>query len=158
MATTAKLDVTVQTSGVLVSISNDKRARLMYYLNCICKLLAVDDNVVLKVYSDYPRYYLMESLAAKKGLVALLLVLFPENLDDKCIFLDEELDTVNKFIDVTCVQSARFKISNNIVLAGKATRVKKLMLYKMDWMHKYFIEPFIELLNEINRLDQAAIQ
>ena len=71
-----------------VTVPNDNKAKLMYYLNCTCSVLQLDDPRINRL-TQYNNYRLGGD--ETDALVALCYLLSPDVLLDKCIFHSEEM-------------------------------------------------------------------
>ena len=71
-----------------VTVPNNNKAKLMYYLNCICSVLQLDDPSINRL-TRYNNYGLNGD--ETDALMALCYLLSPDVLLDKCIFHSEEM-------------------------------------------------------------------
>lgn len=125
-----------------VTIPNSPVARLMYYFECVCTLLQMNT-------SDSPNIHRLKqynlhgflTAAQKKELVVLCLILSPDNLLNKCIFVDENLrGSLNEFYEVSAVQN-QLLVARSIIVNGQRKRVNKIMICRFAWLQKNFIQP-----------------
>ena len=71
-----------------VTVLENNRAKLMFYLNCICIILKLDDLEIIHL-TQYNNYRLSDEQT--DALIALCYLLSPDVLLDKCIFHSEEM-------------------------------------------------------------------
>ena len=81
-------------------VRTNNKARLMYYLDTVCSLLALDEDPELERLRRYQEYSLSEYQIHR--LLALCYLFKPSVLLDKCIFHSEALceKESNKFFDI----------------------------------------------------------
>ena len=139
--------VSLEKTGQSCTVPNDYRARLMYYLSCIGSLLDMRNNETQRKYQDYQNYSRIQSLSDKKTLLYLCAVFSPDELDDQCIFHSEKIDSDNEFFEIKQVENT-FGVSDSVLIGGQRTRVAKVMVYKMSWMRRNFLEPIMALRRE----------
>ena len=56
MALVGRTQIGIRATGAVVTVPNNNKAKLMYYLNCVCTVLDLDDNADinrLRRYRDY---------------------------------------------------------------------------------------------------------
>ena len=148
--------VSLRTPGTAVTIANDKRARLMYYLDSMSIVLDLDANATQRRFRDFRNYSSIQTIEEKKALFYLCHILRPEVLNDKCIFNSEDIDADNKFIEITN-QTSTFAANENVSIAGQQTRVTNIMLYKMSWIQRNFVDPMQELAAELESLQRPQV-
>lgn len=82
------------------TIADHPVAKLMYYLDSVCKLLPIDEERKLSRLRNYGNYYLLDEddLVA---LIALCVLFDPKELIDKCIFVAPQLlgNSENEFLE-----------------------------------------------------------
>ena len=149
--------LSLRSSGTAVTIANDKRARLMYYLDSMAIVLDLEANATQRRFRDFRNYSSIQTLEEKKALFTLCYMLRPEVLNDKCIFHSEEIDNENKFVEITN-QTNTFAATENVLIAGQRTRVTNIMLYKMSWIRRNYVEPMQQLAAELESLQRPQVQ
>jgi hypothetical protein len=139
----------IRSIGNSVTVPNDPRARLMYYLNCICFVLEIDDDSNIQRLRDFNSYYSISTVGEKRALIYCCGLLSPDILEGKCIFNQEGLpDSSNKFLELSKVQTS-LAVTSNILIGGQIRRVTKIMLYEMQWLRAYYLNPLRDLIQEI---------
>lgn len=128
-----------------VEVPNDSRARLMYYLNCMCTVLQLDDDPGINRLCQFRNYFI--SRAERDFLIQLCILLKPDILLNKCIFQNDQLcgDMGNKFYNLEQVRDSLL-FAGNIMIGGRNRRVAKIMTFKMSWLNKYWTQPMQALL------------
>ncbi|CAC5371025.1 unnamed protein product [Mytilus coruscus] len=142
-----------------VIVPNNPTAKLMYYLNCMCKVLNLDQTEYdITRLTDFRRYVCIsdEDLAS---MIILCSYLDPGTLTDVCIFQDEVAcgNNVNKFCDVN-TRLKTIAAAQSVMVGNVKVKVKKIMFYKMTWIETYYVEPlahFIALYDRPSRRQQS---
>lgn len=78
------IELGLKETGVRVTIPNHPKAKLMYYLDCMCNVLELDENVTIQHLRRYNDYNL--SRGETDRLLVLCLLLSLDVLLNKCIF------------------------------------------------------------------------
>ena len=145
MAFVGRVNYNLKDTSSKANVPNNPTARLMYYLNCLCSVLKLDDDQDINRLRRYENYFL--SRGDRDLLIQLCILLKPDVLLNKCIFQDDRLcgDMLNKFYDLEQVRDSLF-IAGNIMIGGQNRRVTKIMAFKMSWLNYYWTQPMKELL------------
>lgn len=152
----------VERIGSSVSVPNNHKAKLMYYLNSIASILDLDNSDAgnLRRLRDYENYYRLTADETNQ-LILLCALLSPDILIGKCIFHDEEMcgGSSNAFYKIKAVQT-RVMVSSSIMIAGHNRSVNEVMFFTMSWLEKNYLEPIKyfarEKEEEENREARAA--
>ena len=154
-----RTEVGVGRIGGTVAVPDDPRARLMFYLKCMCDVLDLDEPNLNRLV-DYQNYHCLTT-AEIDALIKLCFLISPDELNGKCIFEDEDNEVcgekLNQFVAVSAVQS-RVLATENILIGNQQTHVKKVMFYRHAWIVRYYVEPMVQLkltLDVVN-LEAAA--
>lgn len=133
-AIVGRTELGIREFGNTVTVPADPKARLMYYLNCICTVLDLSDQQNLSRLRDFNKYYLL-SEAETDALIALTFLLSPDELSNKVIFEDDDMcgNTKNTFFEVSAVRS-NLLVSDSIIIGGQQRHVNKIMAYKRQWL------------------------
>lgn len=153
----ARREVGVRDVGSAVHVPNDVKAKLMFYLNCICTLINMDDrDEDMNRLTDYQRFYLLTESEIDQ-LTVMCLLLSPDILTGKCIFHNEEMcgDSLNKFFELASVDH-QLLVTNNILIGGSQTRVKRIMCFKMEWIVDNYMVPILVLKRRLDLKMQLA--
>lgn len=104
-----RVNFNVRNITVDVTVPNTPVARLMYYLNCLCSLLQLDtsDSPNIHRLTQYSLHWALTP-AQKRELAVLCLILSPDELLNKCIFIDNNLKRLNEFYEISAVQDQLF--------------------------------------------------
>ncbi|XP_046857911.1 uncharacterized protein LOC124451345 [Xenia sp. Carnegie-2017] len=137
----------VQLKGDTVSVPDDPKAKLMYYLNCISTVLELDD--MPSELTDFAYYYRLTEVQTDV-LLELCLLLKPDLLNDKCIFERSDLPNgaYNKFLELSSIKTTMVATSN-VMMGGRNVRVLKIMLYKPIWRRINFDEPMAAMARRL---------
>ncbi|XP_062619117.1 uncharacterized protein LOC134280693 [Saccostrea cucullata] len=146
----------VKETGRTVTIPNDPRAKLMYYLDCVCSALALDssDTQNIERLRDYQNYrYLNEE--QKSELLILCAMISPDVLLNKVFFQNDEMcgDKSNNFYEIGTI-SNRMLVSRSIVIGGQTRNIRKIMTFKMDWLRNYYITPMQAIAREMEEAEE----
>ena len=138
------------------TIPNSPVAKLMYYFHCVCCCVADSDETPL--FSDWertrPTTLSSPVHAEESALLTLCLALSPDKLINSVFFLNEDINGVNKFFEVSAV-STKLLVSESLLIGGQRKRVQKIMMFKKEWIERYYLQPlksFVESCQGSNRL------
>lgn len=134
------IDVKRTTKSVIVP--NHAKARLMYYLDCMCTALDLSrTSQNLRRLRNYENYNGLSSNETKE-LIVLCTLLNPIVLNNKCIFHSEEacVDFSNEFYEINSRRTT-FAAVRSVMIGSVRANVSKIMCYKMSWLKKNYIEP-----------------
>lgn len=140
--------ISIQQTGVSVTVPNNPCARLMYYLNTINGLVNLTDacpDLKRYVYNKYKNDYFLNR-DEKLKLFALCDTIKPELLNNKLIFNIPELcgDNSNEYYKITDSR-ARMLATEDFVIMGKRVQVLEIMTYKDIWLKRNYYNPLVEL-------------
>lgn len=150
--------IRLNSASQAVTVPDDCRARLMYYLEVLTGILEMkkSDSGLLR-FCDYNNYDDIESIADKKTLLQLGELLSPDLLIDKCMFNDENIRAGNKIYNLSLVRNT-YAFSNNIMINGRQTQVTSILLYKKVWLQRNYYDAMAELKADIEaRVRMAAL-
>lgn len=147
----------VKATGVSVSVPDNPRAKLMYYLSCVCDALQLDssDTMSISALKDYQNYYRLTE-EEKKKLLVFCVMLSPDVLLNKVFFQNDRMcgDRSNEFYDIGTVAS-QLVVSNSIVIGGQRKNIRKIMTFKMSWLRKNYLEPIQALASELDEAEES---
>ena len=125
--------------GRPTTVLNDDRAKLMYYLDCVCSVLQITDPGISRL-RQYQYYWL--SFQQEVLLMKMCALLNPTVLTNKCIFPVNSIDdgSDNAFYDITQVER-NLVVARSLLIGGQQRRVQKVMLYKPTWIMNYWNNP-----------------
>lgn len=130
--------------GVTVQVPDNPYAKLSYYLSCVGCCLDIREE--LGELANYNRYYLFSN-EDKRKIVSLAYLLSPDELIGKCWFPSEDIDSNNEIYELSQVQNTLI-VSSFIQIGSESRRVAKIMLFKRQWMQKFYIEPYQTVLQQ----------
>ena len=152
-----KTELTVKRTGVKVTIPENPKAKLMYYLNSICQALDLDtsDSQNLRKLRDYKNYWALSDDEVTQ-LLLLCATLSPDVLLNKVIFQNDAMcgDSSNTFYEIGAVRN-RIMVSNSIIIGGQTRRVNSIMTFKMSWLRNYYLNPMQALAGELEARQAA---
>lgn len=157
-AVLGRTEVGVRETGTTVTVPNNPKARLMYYLSCISSVLDLKDTANIQRLGDYKTYYnLTES--DTDSLVTLCILLSPDELIGKVIFQDDRMcgSSSNKFFEISAV-SNRLLVTDSILVGGQSRAVSKIMVFRRDWISRYWVEPMKTFAPRLARIAGQAQQ
>ena len=129
-----------------VTVPDNPKAKLMYYLECMTTVLQLDGiDADLRRLTNYRRHSDL-SHRDTLTLIHLCQVLSPYVLQDKCIFQSDVLcgNMANKFYSIESVRN-NLLVAGNIMIGGRSQRVSKIMTYTNAWLRKNYWNPMWEL-------------
>ena len=135
--------------GSETRIPDNDIARLMYYMNCVCVVLEINENSAL---TDYKNYDVLDNDQAKL-VYALALAFQPALLIQAGVFIvDSTLldgDYTNQFFEITN-EKIGFHVNQELMIGGKTVRVKKLMACNNKWLSSYYFNPIDRIKMRLN--------
>ena len=144
----------IKPTGYDTTIPNSPVAKLMYYFHCVCCCVADSDDPSIQRLRAYKTNYTSLSSAEKSALLTLCLALSPDKQINSVFFLNEDINGVNKFFEVSAV-STKLLVSESLLIGGQRKRVQKIMMFKKEWIERYYLQPlksFVESSQGSNRL------
>lgn len=147
-----RTEVGVRQFGTTVTVPANPKAKLMYYLDCICTVMDLSGERNLTKLRNFRQYHLL-SEEETDALIALSLLLSPKELNGKVIFQDDEMcgSSSNTFYELSSVQN-NLVLTDSIIIGGQRRRVTKIMAYTRDWFFKYWYNPMQTFTERIARL------
>ncbi|CAF1227084.1 unnamed protein product [Didymodactylos carnosus] len=143
-----------QTSN-FVNVPDHPVAKCMYYLDVVLDLVEYEESNLNKL-RDYSNY---DDLSAQeiRLLYVLCAALSPDELINKCMFQNDTLcgNSTNRIYELGHTQN-HLVVANSILIAGRNRRVKCFMTFKQIWLLRNYIQPMLEMPNEIQK--QAQIE
>ena len=145
-----RVQVGMKDTSVTATVPNHYKAKLMYYFHCIGTVLELENNGQLRRLRDYKNYWSLDE-EDTNALLALCLILSPDKLMNKCIFMDEEMcgDMNNRFLELSAVSNT-LVVSRSILINGESRTVTKIMAFTRAWLRKNYLD----LLEEFQRIQQ----
>lgn len=143
---------TERATGGTISVKEDPRSKLMYYLLCIsgvfdefysmCKeIVKADSASEIDCLLEADKYHLLTVEQCDKVLI-LCEVLRPNLFIDKCIFQNSQKcgKSLNKFYKIEETEKS-LAIQNEVVVRGAKRHVSYIMYYKQSYFEEYYYEP-----------------
>ena len=138
----------IEATGSETLVPNNNLAKLMYYLSCVFAVIQYNED---NKFSDYKHYYNL-SKEDEKSVIVLALLLNPKLFLDAHIFVIEPnlvpYGYNNEFYKITD-QRIGVHVNEEIIIAGKAVRVLKIMACKEQWLNNNFYDP-ITSINKVS--------
>ena len=133
-----------------VTVPENPKAKLMYYLDCVATVIQLD-NPNLRRLRDYQRYHSLSD-AEIDALLVLILLLSPDELIGKVFFPSEDCGgRTNQFFELSAV-THMLAVSDNVLIGGESKRVAKIMFYQRRWMEDNYISPLRSFGSRLQRL------
>lgn len=135
-------DIDVKKTGVTVTVPNHAKARLMYYLDCMCTALDLSrTSQNLRRLRDFQNYFSLSSNKTKH-LIVLCTLLNPITLTNYCIFHSEDAcgDSSNVFYEINSKRTT-FAAVQSVMIGSVRANVSNIMCYKMSLLKCYYVEP-----------------
>ena len=155
MAFFNRTEVGLKDTTQRVTVPADPRAKLMYYLDCMCTVLKLDDDDDINRLRRFNNYYTL-TRTDTNVLLHLCILLKPDVLLNKCIFQNDRLcgGMGNKFYDLETVRN-NLLVAGSIMIGGRQKQVTKIMTFTMPWLRYYWTNP-MQVLIERQRQERAA--
>ena len=133
-----------------VTVPDNARAKLMYYLSCVKTVIQLNDSTLQRL-SDYNNYQLLTDPEID-ALLALVILFSPDELLGKVFFHDEDCGGWNnQFFELSAV-SHMLAVTDNILIGGERKRVAKVMFFKTSWLDNYYLTPLRSFEGRLQRL------
>ncbi|CAF3451384.1 unnamed protein product [Rotaria socialis] len=142
----------VSCSSTQVQVPDNSIAKLMYYLDCLCTLVEYDESALNRL-RDFRNYDDL-SEAEIRLLYVTCVTLDPDDFIGKILFEDQDGDlcgaSLNRMFDIGNVRRS-LVVADSIVLAGRTRQVTKVMVYRPEWLNKFYTRPIAQLTAILNR-------
>ena len=133
-----------------VTVPNNSKAKLMYYLSCVKTVIQLDDSTLQRL-TDYHNYHLLTD-PETDALLAMVILFSPDELLGKVFFHDEDCGgSNNQFFELSAV-SHMLAVTDNVLIGGERKRVAEVMLFKMSWMDKNYFTPLKAFEGRVQRM------
>lgn len=142
-----RTQIELKKTGTTVSVPNNPWARLMYYFNCVCSCVDVDNDSELRKLRNYSNYYNLTS-DEKGALLGLCLAVSPDKLIGVLFFHSDNIDSGNEFYELSAVRT-KMVVSESFLVGGQEKKVQSIMMFKKVWMDTYYIQPLRDIQREI---------
>jgi len=150
MAALVRERVGIKDFGTTVTVPDNPKAKLMYYLDCVAVVIDLNSPNLNRL-RNYRNYYTLNE-AETDALLALALLLSPDELLNKVFFHSEDCGgSSNKFLELSAV-SNMLAVTDNIVIGGERKRVAKIMFFRMSWMEKNYFTPIRSFQGRLERM------
>ena len=150
MAALVRERVGIKKTGVMVTVPDNPKAKLMYYLDCVAVVIQLEDSGLRRL-RDYQNYNSLND-AETDALLALVLLFSPDELLGKVFFPSEDCGgPANEFYELSAV-SNMLAVADNILIGGERKRVAKIMFFKKSWMEKNFLLPISSFEGRLQRM------
>ncbi|XP_068687931.1 uncharacterized protein [Montipora foliosa] len=142
--------VRVKDFGSEISVPEDPKAKLMYYLDCVALVIQLNDPNLRRL-RDYGNFSSLTE-AETDALLALVILLSPDELIGKVFFPSEDIGGgSNKFYELNEV-SHMFAVTDNILIGGERKRVAKVMLFTRLWLEYSYLVPLRSFQSRLQRM------
>lgn len=157
MALMGRTEIGLRKTGSYTSVPNDPKAKLMYYLSCICNLIDLDNSDAdIRRLRDYPNYWLL-SEDDVTSLIVICIALKPDELMGKLLFANDEMcgNSSNEFYELSAVNHT-LMVTDSVLIGGQRKRVQKIMTFRMSWLMNNYINPMKTLLERRSAAQRRA--
>ena len=144
-------ELAIKESSDIVCVPDDVKAKLMFYLRCMCDLLDMEgEDGQLDRLSDYTNHELL-SEDDTDSLTILCLTISPDVISDRVIFLNNDMcgECQNKFFELEAVRNM-IMVSDTIVVGDRVRQVRKVMFYKPSWLIEHYVFPMRYLTTRLD--------
>ena len=133
-----------------VTVPENPKAKLMYYLNCVATVIQLD-NPNLSRLKNYGSYNLLDDEEID-ALLVLILLLSPDKLIGKVFFPSEDCgEHTNQFFELSSV-THMLAVTDSVLIGGESKRVAKIMFFERCWMEDNYFSPLRSLESRLQRL------
>ena len=146
-------EIGIRKTGRSTTVPDNPKAKLMYYLNCVLCCVDDSDDSDLSRLRDYENYWRLTDEEEAKVLV-LCLALSPDKLIGTVFILNEDLDCINQFFELSAV-STNLLVSESLLVGGQRKRVQKIMMFKKSWIEYYYLNPLLSYQGQRQRRPAA---
>ncbi len=156
MALLNRTEVGLKSYGNCVIVHDDPKAKLMYYFDCICRILEMENTGEIRRLRDFGNFFSLSEEDLNKLLILCVLV-SPDELHGKCIFQNDEMcgDYDNELYELRAV-SHTFVVADSILIGGERRRVRKIMTFKMSWLENYYLRPMQHFRGHLERISESV--
>ena len=121
-----------------IMVPDNKLAKLMYYLDCVIKLVDFD---LEKRYYNYNNYYLITK-EEEQTILKMLSLFNPSIMENLSLFVvNPSLIPVGKENEFYDINNNFMKIQSQVYISGRTLRVKGFMACNRAWIGKYYYTP-----------------
>ena len=133
-----------------VTVPDNARAKLMYYLSCVKTVIQLNDSPLRRL-TDYHNYQLLTDPEID-ALLAMVILFSPDELLGKVFFPDEDCGGWNnQFFELTAV-SHMLAVTDNILIGGERKRVAKVMFFQRSWLDNNYLTPLRSFEGRLQRM------
>ena len=133
-----------------VTVPNNSKAKLMYYLSCVKTVIQLDDSTLQRL-TDYHNYHLLTD-PETDALLAMVILFSPDELLGKVFFHDEDCGGwTNQFFELSSV-SHMLAVTDNILIGGERKRVAKVMFFQRSWLDNNYFTPLRSFQGRLQRM------
>ncbi|XP_028402534.1 uncharacterized protein LOC114525403 [Dendronephthya gigantea] len=146
MALLERSQIGVKEFGSATFVQNDPRAKLMYYLSCVCSVLDLQQNVPYRL-TQHATTYNHLTPDEMTELMALCILFSPDVLKDQVFFYDNSsFGSRNRFLELSAVKSSML-VAGDVIIGGQRRRVAKIMTCTREWLQYYYEQPMAMMLS-----------
>ena len=153
-------ELTIKDTSISTSVPQNATAKLLYYLNCInyiIKLVELNydevDYTFVSMVTDYKNCQPWTMTNQEKQKILRVARAFSPNiLEDKIFFRVTVLggDSSNTFFEIDSSEIT-VAATDEVVIGGLSKKIHKIMLYKSDWLQKYYYDAIRDLDRELGQ-------
>lgn len=138
----------MKATGSSTAVPNNCKAKLMYYLSCLCGCVEAESDPFSRRFTDYKNNYSSLSYEEEGRLLDLCSTLSPDKLTG--IFIpagNSDIGAQNEFFELSAVDT-KLLVTESFAIGGQQRRVCKIMMYKDSWIENYYYDPLRALRRE----------
>lgn len=150
MAAIVAESVGVKDFGRDISLPENPKAKLMYYLDCVAVVIQLNDPILRRLRSY--RNYSSLTEAETDALLAFVVLFSPDELIGKVFFPSEDCGGgSNQFYELNAV-SHMLAVTDNILIGGERKRVAKVMFFTRLWLEYNYLVPLRSFQSRLQRI------
>ncbi|XP_013417470.1 uncharacterized protein LOC106178719 [Lingula anatina] len=151
-AVLGKTEVGVRRTTTDIKVDETPKSKLMYYFNCICTVLQMENTPRISRLRNYRKHRVL-SEEDTDHLLLLCFFMSPDELVNKCIFMDESMchEYLNEFYEISAVSRA-FVVSPEVLVGGERKQVRKIMCFTQSWLKDNYIDPMKTYEERLRRI------
>lgn len=139
-------------TGTNVKVPERDKAKLMYYVACLCSVLDLTNVPNISRMCDFSNYYMLREQETD-DLLLMCYRLNPDLFIGKCIFKDEDIcpEIQNEFYELSYFQR-KFAMSPTVTVLGEPRRVLKVMFFKLDFLKDNYYYPMLSFKTRVSEV------
>lgn len=139
-------NVIMRRTTIRAHVDDNPTAYLMYYLDCVCNVLRLNDNEDIQRLRKYNEYKNLTH-DDRDSLLKFCMSLNPGMLLNNCIFQSDAycVEFSAEFYALESHEGRQFCI-NSVIAEEREREISKIMTFKMRWLKEHWLEPMLALI------------